>query len=56
MGKGDIKSRKGKLANGSFGKRRLRNETKKKVEAVDSTLVAEKQKSTSKEKSAKNKA
>lgn len=27
MGKGDIKSRKGKLANGSFGKSRKRNET-----------------------------
>ena len=28
MGKGDIKTRKGKLANRSFGKRRLRNETR----------------------------
>lgn len=27
MGKGDIKTRKGKLANGSFGARRRRNET-----------------------------
>ena len=27
MGKGDIKTRKGKLANGSFGKLRKRNET-----------------------------
>lgn len=27
MGKGDIKTRKGKLANGSFGKMRKRNET-----------------------------
>jgi 30S ribosomal protein S31 len=30
MGKGDIKSRKGKLANGSFGRTRLRNETRPK--------------------------
>lgn len=36
MGKGDIKSKKGKLANGSFGKTRKRNETmpKKSVEVV----------------------
>lgn len=27
MGKGDIKTRKGKLANGSFGNLRRRNET-----------------------------
>jgi ribosomal small subunit protein bTHX len=34
MGKGDIKSRKGKLANGSFGRTRLRNETMPKVAAA----------------------
>jgi 30S ribosomal protein S31 len=34
MGKGDIKSRKGKMANGSFGKRRLRNETRPKAVPV----------------------
>jgi len=27
MGKGDIKSKKGKMANGSFGNKRKRNET-----------------------------
>jgi ribosomal small subunit protein bTHX len=32
MGKGDIKTRKGKLANGSFGRLRLRNETAPKKE------------------------
>lgn len=37
MGKGDIKTRKGKLANGSFGNLRRRNETmdkKMKTEVV----------------------
>jgi ribosomal small subunit protein bTHX len=34
MGKGDIKSKKGKLANGSFGKKRLRNETMPKAAAA----------------------
>jgi len=32
MGKGDIKSKKGKMANGSFGNKRRRNETKLKVQ------------------------
>lgn len=44
MGKGDIKSRKGKLANGSFGKLRRRNETMPKKVAVASAEVAEKPK------------
>jgi ribosomal small subunit protein bTHX len=34
MGKGDIKSKKGKLANGSFGKTRRRNETMPKTVVV----------------------
>ncbi len=38
MGKGDIKTRKGKLANGSFGIRRMRNETMPKK---DLTALAE---------------
>ena len=37
MGKGDIKSKKGKLSNGSFGKSRKRNETMPKK---DFTAVA----------------
>lgn len=41
MGKGDIKSKKGKLANGSFGNSRRRNETAKKSEPV--IAVAEKE-------------
>jgi len=45
MGKGDIKSKKGKMANGSFGKKRLRNETMPKratatVTATSETVVA----------------
>ena len=32
MGKGDIKSKKGKMANGSFGNKRRRNETIIKVQ------------------------
>lgn len=35
MGKGDIKTRKGKLANGSFGNLRRRNET------MDKKMTAE---------------
>jgi ribosomal small subunit protein bTHX len=34
MGKGDIKSKKGKMANGSFGNKRRRNETMVKVQPV----------------------
>jgi ribosomal small subunit protein bTHX len=48
MGKGDIKSKKGKMANGSFGKTRLRNETMpKRVAAV---AITEKSKSKKAEK------
>ncbi len=42
MGKGDIKSRKGKMANGSFGKKRLRNETMPKAVAPEPVAKAEK--------------
>ena len=42
MGKGDIKTRKGKLANGSFGKLRKRNETMdKQLATVAATPVKE---------------
>lgn len=41
MGKGDIKSKKGKLANGSFGKSRKRNETMPKVALVAATPIVE---------------
>jgi len=43
MGKGDIKSRKGKMANGSFGNTRRRNETMPKVvkTKVSDVAVAE---------------
>lgn len=46
MGKGDIKSKKGKMKNGSFGKSRKRNETmpKKDFTAVAVEEVAEKPK------------
>jgi ribosomal small subunit protein bTHX len=46
MGKGDIKSKKGKLSNGSFGKSRKRNETmpKKDFTAVAVVEAAEKPK------------
>lgn len=40
MGKGDIKTRKGKLANGSFGKRRLRNETRPRATAAEAVAEA----------------
>jgi ribosomal small subunit protein bTHX len=40
MGKGDIKSKKGKLANGSFGKSRRRNETME-AKTVDVSNAAE---------------
>jgi ribosomal small subunit protein bTHX len=40
MGKGDIKSRKGKLANGSFGKTRKRNETMPKPAVVAKSAPA----------------
>jgi ribosomal small subunit protein bTHX len=40
MGKGDIKSKKGKLANGSFGKSRRRNETME-AKPVDVSNAAE---------------
>jgi len=39
MGKGDIKSKKGKMANGSFGKTRLRNETMPKSNATVETVA-----------------
>ncbi|HRH35294.1 MAG TPA: 30S ribosomal protein THX [Catalimonadaceae bacterium] len=39
MGKGDIKTKKGKLANGSFGTRRRRNETMDKVAIVAKPTV-----------------
>jgi ribosomal small subunit protein bTHX len=39
MGKGDVKSRKGKLANGSFGKTRKRNETMPKVDKTAKAAV-----------------
>lgn len=39
MGKGDIKSKKGKMANGSYGNKRRRNETMSKPQ---STKKAEK--------------
>ena len=41
MGKGDIKSKKGKMANGSFGKKRLRNETmpKKLITKVEAEVL-----------------
>jgi len=45
MGKGDIKSKKGKLANNSFGKKRLRNETMPKAsleKPVEIVVKAEK--------------
>jgi 30S ribosomal protein S31 len=35
MGKGDIKSKKGKISNGSFGKSRPRKVAKKVTEAAD---------------------
>lgn len=38
MGKGDIKSKRGKLANGSYGKTRKRNETMAKA-AVPAAAV-----------------
>jgi ribosomal small subunit protein bTHX len=41
MGKGDIKTRKGKLANGSFGKQRKRNETMPKNVVSASAETAE---------------
>ena len=41
MGKGDIKSRKGKLANGSFGKSRKRNETMAKSVPAAAAVTAE---------------
>ncbi len=44
MGKGDIKSRKGKLANGSFGKSRKRNETMPEKTAPVAAALAEKPK------------
>ncbi|MEJ0037173.1 MAG: 30S ribosomal protein THX [Gammaproteobacteria bacterium] len=34
MGKGDIKSRRGKIYRGSFGKSRPKDPTKKKADAV----------------------
>jgi ribosomal small subunit protein bTHX len=48
MGKGDIKSKKGKMANGSFGKTRLRNETMPKLKAVAAEPVAKAEKGKSK--------
>ena len=60
MGKGDIKSRKGKLANGSFGKTRKRNETMPKpvmaakAEKVNATEEAEKKPAKAKAKKAEN--
>jgi ribosomal small subunit protein bTHX len=48
MGKGDIKSKKGKMANGSFGKTRLRNETMPKVKAAAVEPGAKTEKSKSK--------
>jgi 30S ribosomal protein S31 len=33
MGKGDIKTRRGKIANGSYGKKRPRKSVKKQVDA-----------------------
>ena len=45
MGKGDIKSKKGKLSNGSFGKSRKRNETMPKKDFTAAAVeVAEKPK------------
>jgi 30S ribosomal protein S31 len=44
MGKGDIKTRKGKLANGSFGKSRKRNETMPEKTAPAAAALAEKPK------------
>ena len=41
MGKGDIKSKKGKMANGSFGKKRLRNETMPKGLTTKATAEVE---------------
>jgi len=34
MGKGDKKSKRGKIVNGTYGKRRQRKKNKKKAEAV----------------------
>jgi len=42
MGKGDIKTRKGKLANGSFGKLRKRNETMPARTAASAAAAPEK--------------
>jgi ribosomal small subunit protein bTHX len=56
MGKGDIKSGKGKLANGSFGNKRRRNETMPKaVIPVKEAAVAEVEKVVAKPKVAKAK-
>ncbi len=56
MGKGDIKSGKGKLANGSFGNKRRRNETMPKaVIPVKSAEVADVEKVAAKPKAAKAK-
>lgn len=41
MGKGDIKTKKGKMANGSFGNKRRRNETEVKSVAVAPPKAAE---------------
>jgi len=41
MGKGDIKSKKGKMANGSFGNKRRRNETMLKVQPVKALVAVE---------------
>lgn len=52
MGKGDIKTKKGKLANGSFGTRRRRNETLEKVVGMEKVQI-EKPKAVSKPKAKK---
>ena len=41
MGKGDIKTRRGKLFNGSFGKRRPAKKAKNKASVVNKPLVKE---------------
>lgn len=37
MGKGDIKTRRGKITNGSYGKKRPRKKVKKQVSAESKT-------------------